>query len=135
MNKSFKKIINLEENISINDLKAALECFITIEDEKLKEEFLSKCKRVIISLVNNLLPLVDEYPTSISYDKTVFKIDRLLYWANFLYGNNIFPLFTKDIQNINDGKKITTKRTSSAFPNPSRITGKKRGSSYSLFIY
>ena len=65
MNKSFKKIINLEENISINDLKEALECFITIEDEKLKEEFLSKCKRVIISLVNNLLPLVDEYPTSI----------------------------------------------------------------------
>ena len=102
MNKSFKKIINLEENISINDLKEALECFITIEDEKLKEEFLSKCKRVIISLVNNLLPLVDEYPTSISYDKTVFKIDRLLYWANFLYGSNIFPLFTNDIQNIND---------------------------------
>ena len=102
MNKSFKKIINLEENISIDDLKAALEYFITIKDNDLKEEFLLKCKKVIISFLNKLLPMVDEYPISISYDKTVFKIDRLLYWANFLYGNKIFPIFTKDIQNIND---------------------------------
>ena len=102
MNKSFKKIINLEENISIDDLKVALEYFITIKDNDLKEEFLLKCKKVIISFLNKLLPMVDEYPISISYDKTVFKIDRLLYWANFLYGNKIFPIFTKDIQNIND---------------------------------
>mgnify|MGYP005799698995 CR=1 FL=1 len=102
MNKSFKKIINLEENISIDDLKRALEYFITIEDSDLKEQFLSKCKSVIISLLNNILPLVDEYPTSISYDRTVFKIDRLLYWANFLYGNKIFSLFNRNIQNIKD---------------------------------
>ncbi len=102
MNKSFKKIINLEENISINDLKEALECFITIEDEKLKEEFLSKCKRVIISLVNNLLPLVDEYPTSLSYNETIFTLNRLLFYANFLYGSSIFPLFSKNVQTIKD---------------------------------
>ncbi len=103
MNKeSFNKIINLDKNITIEDLKRALEYFITIKDNDLKEEFLLKCKKVIISFLNKLLPMVDEYPTSISYDKTVFKIDRLLYWANFLYTNKIFPLFNRNIQNIKD---------------------------------
>ena len=103
MNKeSFNKIINLDKNITIEDLKRALEYFITIKDNDLKEEFLLKCKKVIISFLNKLLPMVDEYPTSISYDKTVFKIDRLLYWANFLYANKIFPLFNRNIQNIKD---------------------------------
>lgn len=102
MNISFNKIINLEKDISIDDLKDALEDFLTIEDEKLKEEFLSKCKNVIISFLNKLLPMVDEYPASISYNKTAFKIDRLLYWANFLYGDSIFPLFNRNIQNVKD---------------------------------
>lgn len=74
MNISFNKIINLEKDISIDDLKDALEDFLTIEDEKLKEEFLSKCKNVIISFLNKLLPMVDEYPASISYNKTAFLL-------------------------------------------------------------
>ena len=93
--------ILLKSNGTFNDIKKALEYIVYNKDIEAREIFLTNCKSIIISLVNELLESVKRYPTPISYNKNVFEIDRLLFLAKSLYGDELLPIFQKNI-NIQD---------------------------------
>src|SRR5699024_2904685 len=93
--------ILLKSNGTFNDIKKALEYIVYNKDIEAREIFLTNCKSIIISLVNELLESVKRYPTPISYNKNVFEIDRLLFLAKSLYGDELLPIFQKNI-NLQD---------------------------------
>ena len=94
MKDSFNTIINLDFNkFNDNTFKEALAYFFTLTDLKLKEEFLEKYKLAVKYYLPVLLSKVEKYPVSFSYDKDVYKIDRLLFFMYSLYGTDDFNLF------------------------------------------
>ena len=97
MNKeSFDKIIQLNRDITIDDVKNAIEYYITLKDQKQINIFKEKFKFAIINLLNTLLPKVDKYPSTQAFNKDILTIDKLLYFSEFIYGSMIFTLFNKN---------------------------------------
>lgn len=97
MNKeSFDKIIQLNQDITIDDVKNAIEYYITLKDQKQINIFKEKFKFAIINLLNTLLPKVDKYPSTQAFNKDILTIDKLLYFSEFIYGSMIFTLFNKN---------------------------------------
>ena len=97
MNKeSYDKIIQLNRDITIDDVKNAIEYYITLKDQKQINIFKEKFKFAIINLLNTLLPKVDKYPSTQAFNKDILTIDKLLYFSEFIYGSMIFTLFNKN---------------------------------------
>ena len=97
MNKeSFDKIIQLNQDITIDDVKNAIEYYITLKDQKQINIFKEKFKFAIINLLNTLLHKVDKYPSTQAFNKDILTIDKLLYFSEFIYGSMIFTLFNKN---------------------------------------
>ncbi len=88
MNKdSFNKIINLDiDDLNDNIFIEALEYFLTIKDNKLKEEFLDKYKILIEKYLYLLLSKVDVYPIYDTDNQDVYRIDKFLFYIYSLYG-------------------------------------------------